>query len=285
VSDLSLAELGLSAEGTSVLPSEHIQMLAATLDVAFHPTLPLPMLWHWAFFNPVVSTAGLGPDGHPRRESPLLDKFPRRMWVGGEVQRKGPLQTDTPTRRRTRLVNHVQKHGSTGDLLIVTLEHTIEQHGNTALVEIQHLIFLEVNGATQAEGSPVSLPLSTGWREIFKPTAQLLFRFSAVTFNSHRIHYDHDYATRVEHYPGLVVHGPLTAMLLAGSASRHLDMHLRSFSYRASNPLFVDRPVNIDGEAFVGPNCQTATMTATRMDGAVGMTATATAGSSSFPSS
>jgi 3-methylfumaryl-CoA hydratase len=275
---LSLADLGISEEATSVLPGEDVQKLGATLNVPHDPVLPLPMLWHWAFFNAVVSTTDLGADGHPRRESPLLVRFPRRMWVGGEVASKSLLRPDTPTVRRTSLRNHVQKHGSTGELLIVTLEHTVEQLGNTAVVETQDLIFREASGAAvPAEGPSVGVPPPAGWREIFNPTTPLLFRFSAVTFNSHRIHYDHDYATRVERYPRLVVHGPLTAMLLAESAARHLDGPLRSFSYRASHPLFVDAPVNIDGETLIGPDHRTATMTATRMDGLVAMTATAIA--------
>jgi 3-methylfumaryl-CoA hydratase len=278
VTGLSLAELGISEEATSVLPGEDIQKLAATLNAPHDPVLPLPMLWHWAFFNAVVSTTNLGPDGHPRRESPLLDRFPRRMWVGGEVASKGLLHPDTPTVRRTRLRNYVQKRGSAGELLIVTLEHTVEQLGNTAVVETQDLIFREASAAAvPAEGPSLSSTKPAGWRETFNPTTQLLFRFSAVTFNSHRIHYDHDYATRVERYPRLVVHGPLTAMLLAESAARHLDGPLHTFSYRASHPLFVDGPVNIDGETLIGPDRRTAKMTATRMDGLVAMTATATA--------
>lgn len=276
MSELSLTELGVPEESTSVLPAEDVHKLAATLDRDLGPSQPLPLLWHWAFFNPVVSTAGLGPDGHPRRESALLNDFPRRMWVGGEVTSKGPLHADTPTVRRTRLAKQAIKHGSTGNLLIVTLEHTVEQRAETALVERQDVIFREAGGATPAEGAAVNVAPGDGWRETFRPTPQLLFRFSAATFNTHRIHYDHDYATQVEGYPGLVVHGPLTAMVLAGSAARHLGSPLRSFSYRASNPLFVDRPVNIDGEIVVSPDGRTATMSATRMDGAVAMTAIAT---------
>jgi 3-methylfumaryl-CoA hydratase len=277
VSDLSLAELGLPTESTSLVPAEDVHKLAATLDLSLRPNQPLPLLWHWAFFNPVADTSSLGPDGHPLRESALLDEFPRRMWVGGEVTSKGPLHADTPTVRRTRLAKHAIKHGSTGNLLIVTLEHTVEQQAKPVLVERQDVIFREAGGATPAEGPAVNIEPGNGWRETFKPSAPLLFRFSAVTFNSHRIHYDHDYATNVERYPGLVVHGPLTAMVLAGSAARHLDSPLSSFSYRASNPLFVDRPVNIDGEILVSQDGRTATISATRLDGAVAMTAAATA--------
>jgi 3-methylfumaryl-CoA hydratase len=274
VSDLTLADLGLTSEQSSTLPSEHAQMLAATLDVAFDPTLPLPLLWHWAYFNAVVGTAGLGPDGHPERESPLLVDFPRRMWVGGEVRAGGPLRTDTASVRRTKLLKHSRKQGSTGDLLIVTLEHTVEQDGRTIIVERQDVIYRQAGGVTPPPGPAVALPPAQGWRETVNPTTTLLFRFSAVTFNGHRIHYDHDYATQVEHYPNLVVHGPLTAVLLATSASRQLGKPLESFDYRASSPLFVDQPICMDGIAAATP-VESATMTATRIDGVVGMTATA----------
>jgi 3-methylfumaryl-CoA hydratase len=276
MSDLTLTDLGLTSEQTSTLPAEHAQMLAATLDVAFDPTLALPLLWHWAFFNPVVGTAELGPDGHPRRESPLLVDFPRRMWVGGEVRAEGPLRTDTASVRRSRLLSHARKEGSTGELLVVTLEHTVEQDGRTVIVERQDVIYRQAGGITPPAGPEVELPPTEGWRETVIPTTALLFRFSAVTFNGHRIHYDHDYATSVEHYPGLVVHGPLTAMLLAQSASRHLGKALRSFAYRASSPLFVDQRGYVDG-VVASADGKTATMTATRSDGVVGMTATATA--------
>jgi len=281
MSDLTLADLGLTSEQTSMLPAEHAQMLAATLDVSFDPALPLPLLWHWAYFNSVVETSELGPDGHPRRDSPLLVDFPRRMWVGGEVRSEGPLRTDTASVRRTRLLSHARKQGSSGDLLVVTLEHTVEQDERTVIVERQDVIYRQSGGVTPPPGPAVEPPAVQGWRETVVPTPTLLFRFSAVTFNGHRIHYDHDYATGSEHYPGLVVHGPLTAMVLAQSATRHLGRPLQSFAYRASSPLFVDQPVYVDGVVDASPGTVTATMTATRVDGVVGMTATATAAAES----
>jgi 3-methylfumaryl-CoA hydratase len=276
MSDLTLADLGLSSEQTSTLPAEHAQMLAATLDTSFDPARPLPLLWHWAYFNAVVGTAELGPDGHPRRESPLLVDFPRRMWVGGEIRAEGPLRTDTAAVRRTRLLTHARKQGRSGDLLVVTLEHTVEQGDRAVIIERQDVIYRQAGGVTPPAGPAVEPPPAQGWRETIVPTTTLLFRFSAVTFNGHRIHYDHDYATGSEHYPGLVVHGPLTAMVLAQSASRHLGRPLQSFAYRASSPLFVDQPVFVDGVVDDGADEETATMTATRVDGVVGMTATAT---------
>jgi 3-methylfumaryl-CoA hydratase len=278
MSELALSDLGLTNEQTSTLPAEQAQMLAATLDVAFEPGSPLPLLWHWAYFNAATRTAELGPDGHPRRESPLLVDFPRRMWVGGEVRAEGPLRTETASVRRTRLLSHARKQGSTGDLLVVTLEHTVAQDGRTMIVERQDVIYRQAGGITPPAGLAVALPPTQGWSEIIQPTTTLLFRFSAVTFNGHRIHYDRDYATQVEHYPDLVVHGPLTAMLLAESASRHLGEPLMLFAYRASSPLFVDQLVYVDGVATASPGEETATMRAIRSDGVVSMIATATVG-------
>jgi 3-methylfumaryl-CoA hydratase len=159
----------------------------------------------------------------------------------------------------------------------VTLEHAIEQESRTIIVERQDVIYRQSGGVTPPPGPTVALPPTKGWSEIIQPTTMLLFRFSAVTFNGHRIHYDHDYATQVEHYPDLVVHGPLTAMLLAASAARHLREPLASFAYRASSPLFVDQPMHVNGVTVANFAGQTATMTATRIDGVVAMTATATA--------
>ena len=221
-----------------------------------------------------MGTAELGPDGHPRREGPILVDFPRRMWVGGEVRCHGSLQTDTTTVRRTRLVSHARKQGSTGPLLVVSLEHRISQDEHTAVIERQDVIYRQAGGVTPPVGPPVAAPPATdGWRESVVPTTTLLFRFSAVTFNSHRIHYDHEYATQKEGYPGLVVHAPLTAILLAESASRRLGRPLRSFAYRASSPLFVDQPVRVDGNTSQTSEGEVATMTATRIDGVVSMTA------------
>jgi 3-methylfumaryl-CoA hydratase len=281
MNELTLADLGLTSEQNSTLPAEHAQLLAATLDVTFDPKAALPLLWHWAYFNPVIGTAELGADGHPRRSNPLLLDFPRRMWVGGEVRSEGALQTDVESVRRTRLLSHTRKQGSTGGLLIVTLEHTVEQGGRDVVVERQDVIYRQAGGSTPPAGPEVQPPPADGWRETRQPGTALLFRFSAVTFNGHRIHYDRDYATRIEGYPGLVVHGPLTAMLLAGSASLHLGKPLRSFAFRASSPLFVDQPLRIDGAVDANTGGGTATMTATRIDGAVAMSATATAATGS----
>jgi 3-methylfumaryl-CoA hydratase len=274
MSNLGLDELGIPAAMHSTMSAEHASLLAATLDHEYVESRPLPLLSHWAFFNPVEPTSALGADGHPGRSGPTLAAFPRRMWVGGEVAASGALHLDTPAIRRTRLQDHALKHGSSGDLLIVTLEHTVEQRGKIVITERQDVVYRS-HGTTAPCGPPVEPPPATGWRESFTPTAPLLFRFSAVTFNSHRIHYDHAYATEVEHYPDIVVHGPLTAMLLASAAERHAHLPIITFAYRASSPLFVLQPIRIDGLMQTTDNEPTSVLTATRHDGSVAMSATA----------
>lgn len=166
MTEFTLADLGLSCEQASSLPAEHAQMLAATLDVGFEAALPLPLLWHWVYFSPLVGTAGLGPDGHPARKTPLLADFPRRMWVGGEVRAVGSLRTDIASVRRTRLLSSARKQGATGALIVVTLQHSVEQDGRIVIVERQDVIYRQADGVTLPAGPPVNPPTMQGWREI-----------------------------------------------------------------------------------------------------------------------
>jgi 3-methylfumaryl-CoA hydratase len=259
--DLSLDQLGLPAVQRSMLPSERLVELAATLDQPLDTvdaTSPLaaPLLWHWACFTPSTRTSDLGTDGHPRRTDPFASELPRRMWVGGSVEADAPLWADREAIRRTELLDVVGKDGKQGTLLFVTLEHQIEQAGHVARRERQDIVY-RAGGHTGPPGERVDVAgPADGWREVLTATPVQLFRFSAVTFNSHRIHYDADYARDVEGYPALVVHGPLTAMRLAASAERHLGGPLGSFEFRASAPLFVSDELTIVGDA--GPPAEVA---------------------------
>lgn len=273
MSELTVGDLGLTSEQSSTLPAEHAQTLAATLDVTFDPARPLPLLWHRAYFN-ASSGRPIGTRRRPPSDQPVAGRLPGTHVGRGRSPSRRSLHTGVPSVRRTRLLSDARKHGSTGDLLIVTVEHTIEQDGRIVIVERQDVIYRPAAGVTPPAGLAMEPPPIQGWRESVLPTSTLLFRFSAVTFNGHRIHYDHDYATGVEHYPSLVVHGPLTAMVLAQSASHQLGRPLQLFAYRASSPLFVDQPIQVDGVIGANPEGETATMTATRIDGVVGMTAT-----------
>jgi 3-methylfumaryl-CoA hydratase len=225
--------------------------LAALLDVeAPNAGDELPMLWHWAYFRELGPQSSLGLDGHVQRRDPLAERLPRRMAASGSVTRLAPLCIGIPARRDSELLGVTEKKGRSGPLAFVSWRHVIEQDGTVTLEELQTTVY---RGPTEAGPTSGDEPPGTAGydeasllREVrFDPTT--LFRYSAVTWNSHRIHYDAGYATNVEGYPGLVVHGPLLATLLAGEATRELGA-VGSVQYRARAPVFVDDIVQI----FVG---------------------------------
>lgn len=271
--ELSADDVGVAPVTTSELSAEHARRVAAVLgtDDDLTDGSPLPLLWHWAFFAPAVPTAGLGPDGHPRMSpgGPTAD-LPRRMWAGGRVRAHEALLVGTPATRRSRVAQAERKSGRSGDLLVVTVEHQIEQVDRVVITEEQDLVY------RSASGAPVDAPTGDqqpdvpagGWSDRVTMDPVTLFRFSAITFNSHRIHYDLPYATAEEGYPALVVHGPLTAMLLAGS-SRRRDRPGASFEFRASAPVFAGIPFSLVGQ----PDDEWIELRAVRNDGAVAMTA------------
>ncbi len=223
--------------------------LAATLDVQPAPITgdELQMLWHWAYFREPAPHSALGADGHVQRNDALAERLPRRMAASGTVTRLGPLIVGRPALRNSELLTVTEKDGRSGPLAFANWRHVIEQDGAVALEELQSIVYSgpAVAGAHVREEPPVPprADESSLLREIrFNPT--ILFQYSAVTWNSHRIHYDLDYATKVEGYPGLVVHGPLLATLLAGEAIEVLG-ELRAVEYRARAPVFVDDVVQI----------------------------------------
>jgi hydroxyacyl-ACP dehydratase HTD2-like protein with hotdog domain len=204
----------------------------------------LPPLWQWAYFGPVAPTSELGTDGHPRREGPWAERFPRRMAGGGRVEQLGPLVVGLPAEKRSQLQRAEEKLGRSGPLLLCDWRHTYLQSGVTVIEELQTLVYRpEVHEATRSNGrgtSEATLPSphpgpSLSWqlaRKLhFDPVT--LFRFSAATWNAHRIHYDREYALR-EGYSGLVVHGPLLTMLMAQEAQRSIgDLAWIEFRYQA----------------------------------------------------
>lgn len=244
----SLSDLGLQGSMDDHLSSDHALRLARTLDVedAALSSGTLPLTWIWAFFTPSLPTAGIRVDGHPptRPDGPLAG-MERRMFVGGELRRVGALRLDTPTRRTSSVIGSEWKQGSTGEFVLVEVEHRYEQHDDTRLIERQRLLYRASEGQKVAPAGPtVALPSSSGARRDLQPDERLLFRYSALTFNTHRIHYDADYARDVEGYPGLVVHGVLTATLLCDVAARQLGAEPTTFSFRATAPTFAGVPLS-----------------------------------------
>jgi 3-methylfumaryl-CoA hydratase len=264
----TLADTGFEPVARTVVSREHARRVAACIDAdpAVLHDGELPILWHWACFLPVVPTAALGADGHPRRRSEMA-AFPQRMWVGGRVRVERPLRLDAPAERASRIVRAEVKEGGAGRFWLVTVGHSITQDGTPALEEEQDLVFREA-AAAAAPGPARHDPPDAEWVEEMVADPVLLFRFSAVTANAHRIHYDRPYATGVEGYPDLVVHGPLTAILLAELARRRTGLRAGTISFRARAPHFANRRVWLTG----GPVEGGADLAAIRADHAVAMT-------------
>lgn len=232
-----------------------VDALAAALDVTVTPPTSLPPLWHWLGFLEAVPGSALGVDGHPAAGH-FLPPIPhrRRMIAGGRLTFAAPLPVDAPIERTSRPAGVRVKRGRSGELAFVTVRHEYRVGGAVAVTEDQDVVY-----RSQPPGAPRALhrdpaPEPAGdWRVELTPDEALLFRFSALTYNAHRIHYDQLYVTAVEGYPGLVVHGPLLAMLLLELPRRHVpDRRVTAFDYRLSAPAFAGERVvatgTVDGD-------------------------------------
>jgi 3-methylfumaryl-CoA hydratase len=205
----------------------------------------LPPLAHWLYFLPEAPQATLGADGHPAHGAllPPVDA-PRRMWAGGRLTFHAALPIGARAVRRSVVTDRRVKEGKSGALTFVTVRHEIAVGGTVAVTEEQDLVFRQPGPGTPPPAAPD--PRTAAARRTLTPDATTLFRFSALTFNAHRIHYDREYATGAELYPDLVVHGPLQAMLLADHLLRaHPGRPLARFSFRGVRPAFVDRGLTL----------------------------------------
>jgi 3-methylfumaryl-CoA hydratase len=251
----------------------------ATLDEPGPPPVDgdaLPLPWHWFHFLPCAAQSALDVDGHPRRGGFLPPiPYPRRMFAGARITLHRPLRVGTPAARESTIRSVVMKAGHSGPLAFVTVGQRIVQRGELCVEEEQDIVY-------RASGGPVAAPLAAelppppagAWVRTLQPDTRLLFRFSALTFNAHRIHYDRGYASEVEGYPGLVVHGPLTATLLLQLVRHATSRPLRAFSFRGLAPLFDLGPVRLlgtlDGDQVA--------LQAQGPDGVVALSASATLG-------
>lgn len=207
---------------------------------------PIPPLAHWLYFLPTDRQSELGPDGHARRGGFLPPvPLPRRMWAGSRLEFLRPLAVGARATRKSTIRDVSVKEGRSGTLVFVTVRHEISDAGGPAIVDEHDIVYRGEGGGTAA---PVAAPAGEAWRREIHPDPVLLFRYSAVTFNGHRIHYDHPYVTGVEGYPGLVVHGPLIATLLVDLLRRNRPAAaLRRYSFRAMRPLFDTAPFTTCG--------------------------------------
>lgn len=234
-------------------------VLDAELAVPEPGVTPLFPLGHFLQFTPTARMSELGADGHPMLGGfmPPID-LPRRMWAGSKITFAQPILTGQQLERTTRIESITPKSGSTGNLCFVVLVHEVLADGILSLTEQQTLVYREAVSIDPLAGSPQlparpdgSAPDGWDWVRSERPTETTLFRYSALTFNTHRIHYDLPYATDIEGYPGLVVHGPLLATYLMNAFMlEHTGVAVKSFEFSARAPLFVNELVHLVGRAF-----------------------------------
>jgi 3-methylfumaryl-CoA hydratase len=243
--------IGRSNQATDVVTAQLVKGLRATLFMEIGEPRPgdaAPFTAHWCLGQPVYPMSELGPDGHPTRGGFLPPvPLPRRMWAGGELEFFEALRVGDEVTRTSRISDVTMKTGSTGVLCFVSVDHLITTPRGTALRERQDLVYRDIAAAPAAAKPPAPAPAAQH-RESHIADPVLLFRYSALTFNGHRIHYDRDYVTKVEGYPGLIFHGPMQAAFLVEFASRlHGGAAPKKFSCRGVQPLF-------EGEFSVNAN-------------------------------
>ncbi len=210
----------------------------------------LPLLHHWLYFWNVVAPAGLGPDGHPAKGGFLPPvPLPRRMWAGGRLKFLAPLHLGETVTKVSTIKSVTAKSGKSGELVFVTVEHQLSNGAGIAIIEEQDLVYKGETppGALKAPEGQGPVPASS-WQASVMPDTVLLFRYSALTMNGHRIHYDLPYAMDEEAYPALVVHGPLQATLLADLAAKSLGRPLATFDFRGQVPAFAGTRLDVCGE-------------------------------------
>ena len=261
--------MGRTETRADVVSPGLVRGMAATLDIP-EPQGALPPLWHWMLFPDWVPASGLGPDGHPKRGGflPPVHHLPRRMWAGGRLRFQAPLHAGDAISRRSTILNVTEKAGASGTLVFVTVQHVITGPHGAVLTEEQDIVYRGSEGDAVKPGEPAQ-PIDTAAAREVTPDPVLLFRYSALTGNGHRIHYDADYVRGVEGYPGLVVHGPLQATWMAMLAAALGP--LGRFSFRGRRPAFSGTPMQVEAwHAGTGLHLRTRDAT-----GAVCMTADA----------
>ena len=248
---------GRSETTPDTITAAPLRALSATLDRDDAPVAAgstVPPLWHWLYFLPHARQSELGPDGHPQRGGFLPPvPLPRRMWAGGRLRWEwnNPLQVGQDVERVSTIQSVTHKVGRTGELLFVQVEHRFGNADGLCLTEEHDIVYRAAAQPGEAAPPPQTPPLAgqQQWSRVITPDDVLLFRYSALTFNGHRIHYDRKYVTEVEGYPGLIVHGPLIATLLVDLVRRNLPhAQLHSFAFKAVRPTFDLHSFSVHGK-------------------------------------
>jgi 3-methylfumaryl-CoA hydratase len=246
--------IGRSETLRDTITAAPVRGLNATLD---HPALavddgmPLFPLWHWLYFLPQHRQSDIGPDGHARRGGFLPPvPLPRRMWAGSQFEFRAPLRVGDAIERTSTIADVTVKEGRSGQLVFVKVRHELRCNAaaEPALVEFHDIVYREARKPGDVDPPPQAAETGAPWQREIVPDDVLLFRYSALTFNGHRIHYDRKYVTEVEGYPGLIVHGPLIATLLMDLLRRHAPgADVASFRFKAVRPTFDLHPFRLNG--------------------------------------
>src|SRR5205085_4202174 len=231
-----------------------VKALNATLDhpaMPAEPGTPLPPLWHWLYFLPMHRQSEIGPDGHAKRGGFLPPvPLPRRMWAGSQFEFRAPIRVGDRVARTSTIAGVTSKEGRTGKLVFVKVRHELRCNdaADPALVEFHDIVYREAQGPNDVAAPPQLAPTGAAWQRSIVPDDVLLFRYSALTFNGHRIHYDRRYVTEVEGYPGPIVHGPLIATLLMDLLRREMpEADVAGFRFKAVRPTFDPHPLRVNG--------------------------------------
>ncbi|HSB99651.1 MAG TPA: MaoC family dehydratase N-terminal domain-containing protein [Burkholderiaceae bacterium] len=282
IADADLARwrgwVGRSEQHSDRVHGGALDALAATLDrddPPAHSGDAAPPLAHWLFFLPLARQSALGPDGHPRRGGFLPPiPLPRRMWAGGRLEFLQPLRVDDAITRTSRIASVDAKSGRSGRLAFVTVRHEVACPRGLAITEEHDLVYRDAPQPGAAPPTPPVAPTDETFSRRIVPDPVLLFRYSALTFNGHRIHYDHRYVTEVEGYPGLIVHGPLIATLLLDLLRRQRPAAVvKRFAFTAKSPLFDLHPFDVCGRFDGGE--RSVALWARNHEGALAMSASA----------
>ena len=235
--------IGKEQSTASILTTAPLEGLAATLErdgAAFSDGVALPPLWHWLYFFAPAKQSELGEDGHPKRGDFLPPiPLPRRMWAGSRMKFIRPLLVGENIQRRSTIKSITIKEGRSGKLAFVCVAHELSDSSGVALQEEHDIVFRDMPGGNASAKEPIKADEDFDFTRKVTPNPVLLFRYSALTFNGHRIHYDREYCKNVESYPGLVVHGPMLATYLLELLNDHYpDAKVSSFSFMAMKPVF-----------------------------------------------
>ena len=248
--------IGRSETAEDIATATPYAALSATLDQPDiqrpPPGAPLPRLWHWLYFLPIYAQSDIGADGHAKRGGFMPPvSLPRRMWAGSDFAFDEPLLIGDHLRRTSTIADVKEKSGRTGSLIFVRVRHEIRRNGAQAIALTEHhnIVYRAAAALDDVVPAPQAAPAEWAWERRIVPDDVLLFRYSALTFNGHRIHYDRQYVTEVEGYPGLVVHGPLIATLLMDLLRRQQpEAKVARFEFKAVRPTFDITPFSVHGQ-------------------------------------